>query len=150
MFEPESPLNFTFEASLPFIDKGFYTLNDYPASRISHVMILFIYNHLQLSSHVKKSFKLNQKIKLIWIKGTLSFIHKEKNSKDPLVSWLTALLSFNSHNSGNFHPNDKNEISESKSGSPLSNTRNISEIKQKAFVLLLIKRVTFSLVHLIS
>ena len=132
-------MNFTFKASLPFIDKGFYTLNDYPASKISHVMILFINNHLQLSSHVKKSFKLNQKVKIIWIKGTLRFINKERKFKGPSGSWLSALLSFNAHNSGNFHPNDKNEISKSMSGSPLSNTRNISEIKQKAFVLLLIK-----------
>ena len=63
---------------------------------------------------------------------------RKENLKDPLVSWLSALLSFNS---GNFHLNEKNEIS--KSGSPLSNTRNISEIKQRAFVLLLIKHMTF-------
>ena len=61
--------------------------------------------------------------------------------KDPLVSWLCALLSFNSHNSDNFHLNEKNEIS--KLGSPLSNTKNISEMKQKAFVLLLIEHMTF-------
>ena len=29
---------------------------------------------------------------------------------DPLASWLSAILSFNSHNSGNFHPNEKNKI----------------------------------------
>ena len=68
---------------------------------------------------------------------------RKENSKDSLVSWLSALLSFNSHNSGNFHRNEKNEISKSNLGSPLSNTRNISEIKQKAFVLLLIKHTTF-------
>ena len=51
---PESPLNFTFKAILPFIDKGFHTLNDYPGNKISHVMIVFINNHLQLSKHVKK------------------------------------------------------------------------------------------------
>ena len=73
---------------------------------------------------------------------------RKENLKDPLVSWLSALLSFNSHNSGNFHLNEKNEIS--KLGSPLSNTRNISEIKQRAFVLLLIKHMTFFLVHLVS
>ena len=37
--KPESPFNFTFKACLLFIDKGFLTLNDYPASKISHVMI---------------------------------------------------------------------------------------------------------------
>ena len=66
---------------------------------------------------------------------------RKENLKDPLVSWLSALLSFNSHNSGNFHLNEKNEIS--KLGSPLSNTTNISEIKQRAFALLLIKHMTF-------
>ena len=65
----------------------------------------------------------------------------KENLKDPLVSWLSAPLSFNSHNSGNFHLNEKNEIS--KLGSPLSNTRNISEIKQKAFFLLLMKDMTY-------
>ena len=35
----ESPFNFTSKACLLFIDKGFLTLNDYPASKISHVMI---------------------------------------------------------------------------------------------------------------
>ena len=46
---------------------------------------------------------------------------RKENLKDPLVSWLSALLSLNSHNSGNFHLNEKNEIS--KLGSPLSNTK---------------------------
>ena len=41
---------------------------------------------------------------------------------------------------GNFHPNEKNI---SKFGFLLSNAKNISEIEQKAFVLLLIKRRTF-------
>ena len=59
MYEPESPFSFTFKACLLFIDKGFLTLNDYPASKISHVNY-----HQQLSSHVKKSVKLKQKIKL--------------------------------------------------------------------------------------
>ena len=85
-------MNFIFEASLLFIDKGFYTLNDYPASKISHVMILFINNHLQLSNHVKKFFKLNKKIKLIWIKGTLRFIYKERKFKGP--TGFTAECSF--------------------------------------------------------
>ena len=66
---------------------------------------------------------------------------RKENLKDALVSWLSALLSFDSNNSGNFHLNEKNEIS--KLESPLSNTRNISEIKQRAFVLLLIKNMTF-------
>ena len=66
---------------------------------------------------------------------------RKENLKGHLVSWLSALLSFNSHNSGNFHLNEKNEIS--KLGSPLSNTRNICKIKQRAFVLLLIKHMTF-------
>ena len=47
-------------------------------------------------------------------------MHKEVN---PLVSWLSALLSFNSHNSGNFHLNEKNKISKSKLESLLSNTK---------------------------
>ena len=37
--KPESPFTFTFKACLLFIDKGFFTLNDYPASKISHGMI---------------------------------------------------------------------------------------------------------------
>ena len=37
--KPVSPFNFTFKACLLFIDKGFLTLNDYPASKISHVII---------------------------------------------------------------------------------------------------------------
>ena len=37
--KPESPFNFTFKAYLLFIDKGFLTLNDYPASEISHVIV---------------------------------------------------------------------------------------------------------------
>ena len=37
--KPESLFNFTFKACLPFIDKGFLTLSDYPASKISHVII---------------------------------------------------------------------------------------------------------------
>ena len=65
-------------------------------------------------------------------KGTLRF----PNSKDHLVSWSSACLSFNSPNSATFHPNEKNKIPKSKSGPLLSNTENISEIKQKDFVLL--------------
>ena len=84
MFESREPFEFYLQSNfLPFIDKGFYTLNDYPASKFSHVMILFINNHLQLSSHVKKFFKLNQKMKLIWIKGILRFIHEERKFKGP-------------------------------------------------------------------
>ena len=44
-------------------------------------------------------------------------MHKEERTL-----WFhggSALLSFNSHNSGNFHPNEKSKISESKLGSPL-------------------------------
>ena len=37
--KPESPFNFTFKACLLFIDKGFLTSNDYPASEISHVIV---------------------------------------------------------------------------------------------------------------
>ena len=83
MFESREPFEFTFKAIFPFIDKGFYTLNDYPGSKISHVMTLFISNHLQLSNHVKKSFKLNQKIKPIWIKGILRFIDEQRKFKGP-------------------------------------------------------------------
>ena len=60
-----------------------------------------------------------------------------------LVSWLSALLSFNSHNSGDFHLNEKNKISKSKLRSPSSTTKNISEVEQRASVLFLIKRKTF-------
>ena len=70
-------------------------------------------------------------------------MHKEVKFKDSLVSWLSARFSFNSHNSGNFHLNEINKISKSKLRSPLSNTKIISEIEQKTFVLLLIKRRTF-------
>ena len=69
------------------------------------------------------------------------------NSKDPLISWLSALLSSDSHNSANFHLNEKNKISKSKLGSFLSDTHNILEIKQKAFVLLLIKCRTYFGTH---
>ena len=60
-----------------------------------------------------------------------------------MASWLNALLSFNSHSVRNFHPNQKNKMSKFKLGSLLCNANNISEIKQKAFVLLLIKCNTF-------
>ena len=39
MYETREPFNFTFKACLLFIDKGFFTLTDYPASKISHVII---------------------------------------------------------------------------------------------------------------
>ena len=52
-------------------------------------------------------------------------------------------MSFNSHNFVNFHPSEKNKILKSKLGHPLSSTRNIPEIEQKAFVPLLIKRRKF-------
>ena len=50
-----------------------------------------------------------------------------------MVSWLSALLPFTSksHNSGNFHSNEKNKISESKLKFHLFKKR--LEIKQKAF-----------------
>ena len=70
-------------------------------------------------------------------------MHKEVKFKELLVSCLRALLSFNSHNSDKFYLNEKNKILSSKLGSPLSSTKNILQIKQKAFVLLLIKRRTF-------
>ena len=61
-------------------------------------------------------------------------MHKLVKFKRPLVSWLSALLSFNSYNSGNFHPNNKNKMSKSKlPPSRLPKTKNISEIKQKGF-----------------
>ena len=73
----------------------------------------------------------------------LRFMHKEVKFKGTSGSWLSVLLSCKSHNSGNFHPDEKNKISKSKLGSPLSNTKDILEIKQKAFVLLLINHKTF-------
>ena len=78
------------------------------------------------------------------MKGTLSVMHKKIKSKDPLVSWLSAFLSFDSHNSGKFYSIEKNKISKSRSGFRLPKTKSISGIEQKAFVLLLIKRRTFS------
>ena len=65
------------------------------------------------------------------IKGTLSYLHKKVKFK---VSWLSAFLSFNLRNSDHFHPNEQNEMSQSKLGSPLFNTKkNILEIEQKGF-----------------
>ena len=61
---------------------------------------------------------------MAWVAGV-------RQALPTVPSWLTALLSSNSHNSGNFHPNDKNKIPKSKLGSPLSSTKNISEIKQR-------------------
>ena len=37
--KPDNLFNFTFKAWLLFIDKGFLTLNNYPASEISHVIV---------------------------------------------------------------------------------------------------------------
>ena len=71
-------------------------------------------------------------------------MHKKVKFRGPLISWLSALLSLNSHSSSNFHPNEKNKISKCKLGSPSSNTKQILEVKQEAFVLLFIKRRTFS------
>ena len=52
-------------------------------------------------------------------------------------------MSFNSHNSGNCNPNERNKISKSKLGCSLFNTKSISGVKQKASVLLLIKHRNF-------
>ena len=38
------------------------------------------------------------------------YAKRGKIRKDLLVSWLSALLPFKSHNSGIFHPNEKNKI----------------------------------------
>ena len=75
--------------------------------------------------------------------STLRFMYKDVKFKRPSGFMVECSFTFNSRNSGNFHPNEKNKISKSKLGSPLSNTKDISEIKRKAFVLLLIKRRTF-------
>ena len=69
-------------------------------------------------------------------------MHKEVKFNGP-SGFKTALLSFNFHNSGNFHPNEKNKISKSKLWSHLIKTKNISEIKPKAFVLVLINAGPF-------
>ena len=69
-------------------------------------------------------------------------MNKKVKLKDPLVSWLSILLYFNYHNSGSFYPGEKDKIQESKLRSLLFNRKIISEIKQKAFVLL-IERRTF-------
>ena len=37
-------------------------------------------------------------------------MHKGVTLKGPLVLWLSALLSFNFHRSGDFYPNEKNKI----------------------------------------
>ena len=55
---------------------------------------------------------LNQKIILSKIIGTLRFINKEVKFKGTGFM-VSALLFFNSHNFGNFHPNEKNKISKS-------------------------------------
>ena len=55
--------------------------------------------------------------------------------------WSMSSNILNSHKSGNYHLIEKNKILNSKSC--LSRTKRISEFKQKAFVLLLIKRGTF-------
>ena len=68
-------------------------------------------------------------------------MHKEVKFKGP--SGFMVEYSFVSHTSDNFHPNEKNKILKSKLESLLFNTRNILGIKQKAFVLSLIKCRTF-------
>ena len=49
-------------------------------------------------------------------------IYLEIKFKGPSGFMVECILYFNSHNSGNFHPNEENKISKSKLGSPLSNT----------------------------
>ena len=65
---------------------------------------------------------------------------RTENLKDPLVSWLSALLSFNSHNSGNFHLNEKNEIS--KLGSPQNQTKGICSLVDQTHDLFLVHLVS--------
>ena len=72
-------------------------------------------------------------------------MHKKVKFKGP--SGLSAFLFFNSHNFDNHYSNEKNKISKSKLGCCLFKTKSISEIEQKAFFLLLIKRRTFVLGH---
>ena len=72
------------------------------------------------------------------MKGTLRFIHKEVKFKEPSgfilrfihkevkfkePSGFMIVLSFNSLNSSNFCPNEKNKISRSKIGSHLSKAK---------------------------
>ena len=52
-------------------------------------------------------------------------MHEKVKFKGPSCFVVECILSFNSHNSENFHPNDKNEISKSKLGSPLSITKTV-------------------------
>ena len=60
MFEYREPFEFYLLSTLTFIlTKDFYTLNDYPASKISLVIIYELSLAAQWSS-----FKLKQKIKL--------------------------------------------------------------------------------------
>ena len=63
--------------------------------------------------------------------------------KSSLVSWLIVFWSSKSCSSVNICPIFKNEMSKPKSEPYLSKTQEILKIKQKAFVLLLIKRRTF-------
>ena len=75
-------------------------------------------------------------------KGTLNFMYKKVKFKGASGFMVDCILSFNLHNSGIFHSIEKNKIPKSKLGSRLPKTKGISEIEQKAFVLLLIKRRT--------
>ena len=68
----------------------------------------------------------------------------QKEVKFKGLSGLMIECSFVSRNSGNFYLNEENKISTPKLGSSLSNSVKISDIKQKEFVLLLMKRRTFS------
>ena len=69
-------------------------------------------------------------MKLLSIKGTLSLM--KLKFKRPSGFMAECIFVFNSHNSGNFHSIEKNDISKSKLGSRLSKTKGISEIEQKA------------------
>ena len=68
-------------------------------------------------------------------------MHKKVTFKEPSGFMVECILFLRSHDSGNFHPIEKNKISEFKFGSPLSKTESTSEIEQKAFVLLLIEHL---------
>ena len=70
-------------------------------------------------------------------------MHKKVKFKGPSGFMVECILSFNSHNSVNVHPIEKNMVSKFKLGSRLFKAKSISEIEQKTFVLLLIKCRTF-------
>ena len=82
---------------------------------------------------------VNRSLKADCTDFTLSFMKKKVEFKGPPGFMVDCILSFNSHNSGNFRLIEKSKISKSNLGSRLSKAKSILEIKQKAFVLLLIK-----------